>query len=155
MSQFKAFSYTRRSPLGCGGTGLPGSVIFLRSALDALSAATHASRTAPAYLARARTNVKKKQNREEMAMRTSVCERRTVYTTTGRIAMPRVNIATTRVTVVTPIGFWLSRDTLKIFLDSRILIQVRGTGVATAVTVAVAVTIVHRLLATTRVTFVA
>lgn len=36
------------------------------------------------------------------------------------------NLAATRVTVVTPIGFWLSRGTLKIFLDSRILIRVWG-----------------------------
>lgn len=74
-----------------------------------------------------------------------------VYTSTGRIAMPRVNVSTTRVTVVTPIGFWLSRGTLKIFLDYRILIRVWGTGVATAVTVAVAVTVVHcHLVATPR-----
>ncbi|OAD60461.1 hypothetical protein WN48_05433 [Eufriesea mexicana] len=44
LSQFKTFSGTRRSPLGCDETGLPGSVdTFLRSALDALSLSTCAS----------------------------------------------------------------------------------------------------------------
>lgn len=91
LSQFKTFSSTRRSPLGCGKTGLSGSVdTFLWSALDVLSLGTCGQpciQLWPIEQRKEKEKEKEKASWEEMPMWTNVykmSEWRTFISTSRR-----------------------------------------------------------------------